>query len=136
MATDEERASLRSASDAAAASDLPRFTPAALLALRALSLCCCLLFTAILAYTCATDGSPFRSALLTPWMSTTLVDYYLTQAPLLLLVALRHRRSPATAALTALYLCCLGSSAVWSYLLLVLLRLRAGDSVARLLSAP
>ena len=132
MATDEERASLRSASDAS--SDLPRFTAAWLAALRGACLLFCLLFTAILVYTCATDGSPFRSSLLTPWMNTTLVDYYLTLLPLLLLVALRHRRSPATAAVTALYLCCLGSSAVWSYLLLVFMRLRAGDSVARLLT--
>ncbi|XP_047083432.1 uncharacterized protein LOC124694482 isoform X2 [Lolium rigidum] len=41
------------------------------------------LFTALglsmvgtLVYTCITDGSPFRAELLTPWMVTTLVDFY------------------------------------------------------------
>jgi len=29
-----------------------------------------------LVYTCATDGSPFRPELLTPWMVATLVDFY------------------------------------------------------------
>ncbi|KAG0600586.1 hypothetical protein M758_11G045300 [Ceratodon purpureus] len=27
-------------------------------------------------YTCITDGSPFRLELLTPWMSATLIDFY------------------------------------------------------------
>lgn len=28
-------------------------------------------------YTCATDGSPFRMELLTPWMGATLIDFYI-----------------------------------------------------------
>ncbi|OAE19766.1 hypothetical protein AXG93_2958s1430 [Marchantia polymorpha subsp. ruderalis] len=32
----------------------------------------------VVAYTCATDGSPFRKELLTPWMSATLIDFYIT----------------------------------------------------------
>ncbi|CAM6091949.1 unnamed protein product [Calypogeia fissa] len=28
-------------------------------------------------YTCATDGSPFRKELLTPWMGATLIDFYI-----------------------------------------------------------
>lgn len=28
-------------------------------------------------YTCATDGSPFRKELLTPWMTATLIDFYI-----------------------------------------------------------
>ncbi|KAG6546067.1 hypothetical protein Mapa_012473 [Marchantia paleacea] len=32
----------------------------------------------IVVYTCATDGSPFRMELLTPWMRATLIDFYIT----------------------------------------------------------
>ena len=32
--------------------------------------------TVTVVYTCSTDGSPFRSELLTPWMKATLVDFY------------------------------------------------------------
>ena len=89
-APSEERSALRPSDDTA----LPRFTAFSLLLLRSFSAFFFLLFSIILTYTCATDGSPFRSSLLTPWMSTTLVDFYLVLLPLLLLVCLRHRRSP------------------------------------------
>ena len=114
----------------------PRFTARALLCLRALALICFLFFTAQLAYTCATDGSPFRSSLLTPWMVTTLWDFYLIALPMLLTVLWRHRASPLTGFGLVLFICCLGSSATWLYLLLVFLSLRAGDPVARLFMGP
>ena len=109
-----------------------RFTHRSLLCLRATSFALFLGFTALLAHTCATDGSPFRSALLTPWMVTTLWDFYLVLLPLLLLVLLRNRASLAQGACACVFLCCLGSSATWLYLFSVFLGLRAGDPVTRL----
>ncbi|VAI89594.1 unnamed protein product [Triticum turgidum subsp. durum] len=38
------------------------------------------LMVGTLVYTCITDGSPFRTKLLTPWMVTTLVDLYVNIA--------------------------------------------------------
>lgn len=38
------------------------------------------MFACLLVYTIQTDGSPFRSSLLTPWMNTTLVDFYCVMA--------------------------------------------------------
>jgi hypothetical protein len=32
--------------------------------------------TTVIVVTCATAGSPFNPALLTPWMKATLVDFY------------------------------------------------------------
>jgi hypothetical protein len=113
---------------------VPRFSAPALLALRALAAILCLLFTAQLARTIQIDGSPFRSALLTPWMVTTLIDFYLVMLPLLLLVLVRHRASPVTGALACLFLCCLGTSATWAYLFFVFGTLRAGDPITRLLN--
>ncbi len=111
-----------------------RFTAGGLLALRVLSAALFIFFTALLIYTCATDGSPFRSSLLTPWMVTTLFDYYISLLPSILLAVYRERRTPFLAALLAVYFCCLGSSALWSYLLFVCLRLRPGDAVTKILN--
>ena len=74
------------------ASSGPGLTAGQLLAARALSLCLSVAFAALLIYTIAVDGSPFRASLLTPWMSTTLVDYYLSCAPLYAVVFLREAR--------------------------------------------
>ena len=67
-------------------------------------------------------------------MRTTLLDYYLTLAPFAVLAAWRERRSPAIAFVTVVYLCCLGSAAVWSYVFLIAWRLRPGDAVAKILA--
>ena len=66
-------------------------------------------------------------------MTTTLVDFYLVLTPTLAWAAWRHRASPAIAVLVVLYMCCLGSAAVWSYVLLTLLRIRVGEPISRLL---
>lgn len=47
-------------------------------------------------YTCATDGSPFRKELLTPWMAATLVDFYILIA-LLAVRALPYPTLPCPA---------------------------------------
>ncbi|KAL6602900.1 hypothetical protein ACP70R_043261 [Stipagrostis hirtigluma subsp. patula] len=48
----------------------------ALAAWRAVFAALGVLMVGTLVYTCATDGSPFRPELLTPWMTATLVDFY------------------------------------------------------------
>ena len=129
---DNENMTLREGSSPAAAPG--RFTAGGLLCLRVLAVSLFLFFTALLIYTCATDGSPFRSSLLTPWMVTTLFDYYISLLPSIGLAVYRERRTPLLAGLLAIYVCCLGSSALWSYLLFVSLRLRPGDPVTKILN--
>ena len=131
MEHEDERVSL-----SAPASGAPtlRISARALLGLRIASACLFLFFTILLTYTCLTDGSPFRSSLLTPWMVTTLWDFYLVLLPLLLLILVRHRAEPLMGAFIVIFLCCLGSSATWGYIFTVLCYVRAGDPVARLLN--
>ena len=114
----------------------PRFSSQGLTLLRAISAILFLFFTSLLIYTCATDGSPFRSSLLTPWMVTTLFDFYLVALPFYGFVCWRHRRSPGTASLVVISCVCLGSSSTWLYLLLLFCGLRAGDPVVRLFMGP
>jgi hypothetical protein len=117
-----------------AAGTPPRFTAQSLFALRCASLAFALFFTIQLVRTIQLDGSPFRASLLTPWMVTTLYDFYLVLLPLLLLVLLRHRASPLVGAGLCVFLCCFGSSATWLYLFWVFKSLRVGDPVTRLLN--
>ena len=106
-----------------------------LLILRFISAVLSIFFAVLLFITIDREGSPFYwSVLEAKWMRTTLVDYYLTLAPLCLCAAWRERRQPLWAAVTVLYFCCLGSTAVWSYMFLVFSRLRAGDAVSKILA--
>jgi hypothetical protein len=106
-----------------------------LLLLRILSAALSVSFAILLFITIDREGSPFYwSVLEAKWMRTTLVDYYLTLAPLCLFAGWRERRNPMWAAATILYFCCLGSTAVWSYVFLVFSRLRAGDAVSKILA--
>jgi len=107
----------------------------ALAAVRCVAAAVAVLFAALLVATVRGEGSPFYwRVLYAPWMRTTLVDYYLTLAPLAAAAAWRERRAPAWAALTVLFFCCLGSTAVWAYIFLAATRMRAGDAVARVLA--
>ena len=116
----------------------PTCSASALLLGRAAAAVLSLSFSILLVYTIATDGSPFRSSLLTPWMTTTLVDYYLSLLPFYFVVFARERYgSGASAAVAALWVCfCagLGACAVWAYICVVLLRARPGVSVAALIT--
>ncbi|XP_058074864.1 uncharacterized protein LOC131223452 isoform X3 [Magnolia sinica] len=49
----------------------------------------CLMF-ATLVYTLLTDGSPFRKELLTPWMTATLVDFYVNVVAIAVWVAYKE----------------------------------------------
>ena len=110
----------------------PTFSAAGARALTLVSGALSAFFFCVLCVTISVDGSPFRRELLTPWMNATLVDYYLTLAPFLCWVALRERQ-PLVALLWAAGLCCSGSVGVWGYVWLMSLRVRAGDSIAKVL---
>jgi len=105
-----------------------RFTAQALTAARAFSAVAAAGFAALLWYTIEVDGSPFRSSLLTPWMNTTLVDFYLNW---LVIAAWQCTREPLPLAVFfVVFTACLGSCATWLYALYVLSQVRAGDSLA------
>jgi hypothetical protein len=108
---------------------------AALTTWRSLSLLLCILFSVVLIATIAIEGSPFYWSILNAkWMRTTLLDYYLTLLPFLVFVYHRERRSTVIAVASVVYCCCLGSAAVWSYVFLVTLRLKAGDPLWKVLN--
>lgn len=65
-------------------------------------------------------------------MKTTLVDFYLTALPLYIWVWIREASVPAKLG-WILFQVCLGSAATWFYILVVSLRCRAGDPLAKLL---
>lgn len=108
------------------------FTPRSLFLLRVGSFIATVGFFALLTWTIEVHGHPFKSSLLTPWMNTTLVDFYLNLLPILLWIGWRHRTQPLIATAVCLYLCCLGSGATWSYIWVLAMRLRAGDAISKL----
>ena len=67
--------------------------PLALLVLRVVSFCLWVSMSAVVIYTCVTDGSPFRIVLLTPWMGATLIDFYFNVAVIGVLVCVREKVS-------------------------------------------
>ncbi|KAL0440341.1 UNVERIFIED_CONTAM: hypothetical protein Slati_2517100 [Sesamum latifolium] len=94
-----------------------------------------LLFTALgcvmlgtLIYTIATDGSPFRRDVLTPWMSATLIDFYVNVFTLSVWVAYKESNWK-TAALWIILLICFGSISTCAYIVLQLFHLSSGDPV-------
>lgn len=100
--------------------------------LRWLSAAMSVAFAAVLAYTIAIDGSPFRSGILTPWLTTTIVDYYWTSAVVYLWIYLRE--SSLLRALLWMTACfCGGSVVVWLYVWLALRRVTPGTPLAALL---
>jgi len=107
--------------------------PTALLAARVVAAALSVGFAALLIYTIATDGSPFRMEVLTPWMATTLVDYYLSVSPVYIVILVRER-SVLAGVLWALLCASLGACAVWAYVLVALLRVRPGVPLAELVA--
>ena len=80
-----------------------------------------IVMTCVVIYTCATDGSPFRAELLTPWMSATLVDFYFNIWFIYVWVLYRETSWLARAAWLVVFVCT-GSIGVAAYVLLQLLR--------------
>ncbi|XP_051124265.1 uncharacterized protein LOC127246765 isoform X2 [Andrographis paniculata] len=79
-----------------------------------------------LVYTIATDGSPFRRDVLTPWLSATLVDFYVNVAALSVWVAYKDP-SWMTATFWVILLICFGSVSTCAYIVLQLFHLSPRD---------
>eukprot|EP00246_Nothoceros_aenigmaticus_P014051 TRINITY_DN5170_c0_g1_i1.p2 TRINITY_DN5170_c0_g1~~TRINITY_DN5170_c0_g1_i1.p2 ORF type:complete len:118 (+),score=3.81 TRINITY_DN5170_c0_g1_i1:86-439(+) len=87
-----------------------------------------LVTASVVLYTCLTDGSPFRRELLTPWMSATLVDFYVNIAVLLIWLWYKEIAWGPRLIWTLLF-CGLGSAAVSWYIGLEFFKLSPGDPV-------
>lgn len=93
--------------------------------MRAMALCALGVSGSAIAYTLATDGSPFRTELLTPWMVATLFDFY-GLVLLLAMIIFAVEANPWVAASWTIAVCCLGSPAAWTWVLLHLLQQKQG----------
>uniref|UniRef100_A0A453SC57 Uncharacterized protein n=3 Tax=Triticinae TaxID=1648030 RepID=A0A453SC57_AEGTS len=73
------------------------------------------LMVGTLVYTCITDGSPFRAELLTPWMVTTLIDFYVNMAAISTWVVYKEGNWISSIFWVVL-LICLGSATTCAYI--------------------
>nr|XP_011458456.1 PREDICTED: uncharacterized protein LOC101304636 isoform X2 [Fragaria vesca subsp. vesca] len=80
-----------------------------------------------LVYTIFSDGLPFRSDLLTPWMAATLVDFYINVVPIAAWVFYKESNW-ISAALWIVLLVCFGSVTTCGYILLQLMKLSTKES--------
>ncbi|XP_047322300.1 uncharacterized protein LOC124926164 isoform X2 [Impatiens glandulifera] len=87
---------------------------------------CLMLGTLI--YTILTDGSPFRSELLTPWMVATLIDFYINTVALSVWIAYKES-SWLSAVVWIILLVCFGSFTTCVYIVRQLLYLSPHDPV-------
>ncbi|XP_057469093.1 uncharacterized protein LOC130758262 isoform X2 [Actinidia eriantha] len=81
-----------------------------------------------LVYTILTDGSPFRRELLTPWMTATLIDFYINVVVLSVWVAYKES-SWINAFLWIVLLICFGSITTCTYIVRQLFCLSSQDPV-------
>ncbi|XP_044476184.1 uncharacterized protein LOC123203775 isoform X2 [Mangifera indica] len=81
-----------------------------------------------LVYTILTDGSPFRKELFTPWMSATLIDFYINVVALSVWVAYKEP-SWFSAFLWVILLICFGSISTCVYIVRQLWCLHSEDSL-------
>ncbi|XWS23484.1 hypothetical protein CRYUN_Cryun28dG0017700 [Craigia yunnanensis] len=87
---------------------------------------CLMLGTLI--YTLLTDGSPFRKELLTPWMTATLIDFYINVVALSVWVAYKESNW-ISAFFWIVLLICFGSITTCAYIVKELLQLTWQDPV-------
>ncbi|XP_073031744.1 uncharacterized protein [Primulina eburnea] len=87
---------------------------------------CLMLGTLI--YSIAIDGSPFRQEVFTPWLSATLVDFYVNVFALLVWVAYKESNWRSAAIWIILFIS-LGSVTTCSYIVLQLFHLSPQDPV-------
>ncbi|RAL54832.1 hypothetical protein DM860_013528 [Cuscuta australis] len=95
-----------------------------------IALGCLMLGTLI--YTIVTDGSPFRRELLTPWLSATLVDFYVNVVALSVWVAYKES-TWMSAVCWIVLLICLGSFSTCAYIAVQLFRLSSQDPISYVL---
>ncbi|XP_022753771.1 uncharacterized protein LOC111302095 [Durio zibethinus] len=79
-----------------------------------------------LIYTLLTDGSPFRKELLTPWMTATLIDFYINVVALSVWVAYKESNW-VSAFFWIVLLICFGSITTCAYIVKELLQLTWQD---------
>ncbi|XP_016569415.2 uncharacterized protein LOC107867612 isoform X5 [Capsicum annuum] len=99
-----------------------------LLTARILSLALGCLMLGTLIYTIVTDGSPFRRDVFTPWLSATIIDFYVSVVALSVWIAYKESSWPS-AALWIILLICLGSTFTCAYIALQLFSLSSQDPV-------
>ncbi|CAL9020480.1 unnamed protein product, partial [Prunus brigantina] len=87
-----------------------------------------LLMLGTLLYTLLTDGTPFRTELLTPWMTATLIDFYINVVALSVWVAYKES-SWITAVLWIIFLICFGSITTCIYIVRQLLGMASQDPI-------
>ncbi|KAL7245806.1 hypothetical protein ACSBR2_001026 [Camellia fascicularis] len=85
-----------------------------------------------LLYTLLTDGSPFRTELLTPWMTATLIDFYINVVALSVWVAYKES-SWISAFIWIVLLICFGSITTCAYIVRQLFYLSSQDPVCLVL---
>ncbi|XP_057521933.1 uncharacterized protein LOC130802036 isoform X3 [Amaranthus tricolor] len=85
------------------------------------------LMVATLIYTLSIDGLPFRNDLLTPWMKTTLLDFYINVTVLAIWVIYKES-SWIAAILWVILLVCLGSITTCTYIVVQLFKFSAEES--------
>lgn len=83
---------------------------------------------ASLLYTILTDGSPFRLELLTPWLTATLVDFYVNVVAIATWVAYKESSWLSTT-LWIILLICFGSISTCAYILKQLFSVSSHDSL-------
>eukprot|EP00270_Netrium_digitus_P001877 TRINITY_DN1207_c1_g1_i1.p1 TRINITY_DN1207_c1_g1~~TRINITY_DN1207_c1_g1_i1.p1 ORF type:complete len:124 (-),score=23.26 TRINITY_DN1207_c1_g1_i1:151-522(-) len=93
---------------------------------RALFLVLSLFMACTVIYTCATDGSPFRWEVLTPWMGATLIDFYFNVFIISCWVCYKES-SWLERIFWVLMLICLGSIFTLLYLAVQLFKLQPSD---------
>ncbi|XP_020576437.1 uncharacterized protein LOC110022013 [Phalaenopsis equestris] len=82
---------------------------------------------AILLYTTITDGSPFRLELLTPWLSATLVDFFVNVVAIAAWVVCKESSWLSTC-FWVILLVCFGSISTCAYILKLLFNISGQDS--------
>uniref|UniRef100_A0A804JTQ0 Transmembrane protein n=1 Tax=Musa acuminata subsp. malaccensis TaxID=214687 RepID=A0A804JTQ0_MUSAM len=86
----------------------------------------------VVVYTVITDGLPFRTELLTPWMAATLIDFYINVFAISVWVV--HKESTWISAFFWIcLLICFGSITTCAYIVIQLLRLSLEDPMYHVL---
>ncbi|XP_042411905.1 uncharacterized protein LOC122001295 isoform X2 [Zingiber officinale] len=89
---------------------------------------------AVVVYTVATDGLPFRMDLLTPWMAATLIDFYINV--LVISVWVVHKEPTwISAFIWICLLICFGSITTCAYIVIQLFRLSLQEPMYKVLSS-
>ncbi|PIN05019.1 hypothetical protein CDL12_22448 [Handroanthus impetiginosus] len=84
--------------------------------------------TATIIYTLATDGSPFRKELLTPWMVSTLIDFYFNILPVGAWIVYKESNF-ISAIIWVVLVICLGSITTCAYIVIQFLKLSPEESL-------